>query len=51
MATLSKEEFYNQTFAPAQNWNQILYFDPGHFRSANQPDYKGFLSGKSFIFF
>jgi hypothetical protein len=47
MATLSKEEFYNQTFAPAQNWNQILYFDPGHFRSANQPDYKGFLSGKS----
>jgi len=47
MATLSKEEFYNQTYAPAQNWNQILYTNPAHFRSANQPDYNGFVAGSS----
>jgi len=48
MAVLSKEEFYNQKYAPTANWNQLFYTNPGHFQSANAPaDYKSFLAGKS----
>jgi len=48
MAVLSKEEFYNQKYAPTANWNQLFYTNPGHFQSANPPsDYKSFLDGKS----
>jgi hypothetical protein len=48
MAVLSKEEFYNQKYAPTANWNQLFYTNPGHFQSANPPsDYKNFLAGKS----
>ena len=48
MAVLSKEEFYNQKYAPTANWNQLFYTNPGHFQSANPPsDYKSFLAGKS----
>jgi len=48
MAVLSKEEFYNQKYAPTANWNELFYTNPGHFQSANPPsDYKSFLAGKS----
>jgi len=48
MAVLSKEEFYNQKYAPTANWNQLFYTNPGHFQSANPPsDYNNFLAGKS----
>ena len=48
MAVLSKEEFYNQKYAPTANWNALFYTNPGHFQSANAPaDYKSFLAGKS----
>ena len=48
MAVLSKEEFYNQKYAPTADWNTIFYNGSRHFRSANRPtDYKTFLAGKS----
>ena len=48
MAVLSKEEFYNQKYAPSADWNTIFYNGSRHFQSANRPtDYKTFLSGKS----
>jgi len=48
MAVLSKEEFYNQKYAPTANWNTIFYNGSRHFQSANPPsDYKSFLAGKS----
>jgi hypothetical protein len=48
MAVLSKEEFYNQKYAPTANWNELFYTNPRHFQSANAPsDYKSFLAGKS----
>jgi hypothetical protein len=48
MAILSKEEFYNQKYAPNADWNTIFYNGSRHFQSANPPsDYKSFLAGKS----
>jgi hypothetical protein len=48
MAVLSKEEFYNQKYAPTADWNKLFYTNPNHFQSANPPsDYKNFLDGVS----
>lgn len=48
MAVLSREEFYNQQYAPSQDWTKWFPAGFEHYKSLNAPtDYNEFLGGKT----
>jgi hypothetical protein len=48
MAVLSREEFYNQQYAPNQDWTKWFPAGFEHYKSLNSPtDYNEFLGGKT----
>jgi hypothetical protein len=48
MAILSREDFYNEQYAPGQDWTKWFPAGFSHYKSLNSPtNYKEFLDGKT----